>query len=231
MTEMKSSEDIDFSLLLASSVHDIKNSLSMLLSSLDEMIAGQSAHNSEEEKSFGILRGEASRINNALIHLLGIYRLQHRQLNLNLREIYVRDFLEEQIASQQLLFEVNHINVTLQCDDTLTAYFDEQLVAGIIANILVNCAKYTNDQIELIAQADGGGIIIQILDNGRGYPEALLSNLDNSQRGLDFDTGSTNLGLFFAQSIAKLHQCNDQCGSIRLSNRSEGGGCFSLFLP
>ena len=148
---MSEENPIDFSMLLASSVHDIKNSLGMLLTSLEEVIDISTEERPEQRKNYSILRGEASRINNALIYLLGLYRLQNDQLSLNLAEIYIADFLEEQVASQQLLLEVNEVKVSIDCDENLNGFFDENLIAGVINNILVNCAKYTKDEIHLSA--------------------------------------------------------------------------------
>lgn len=226
---MQDENQLDFSMLLASSVHDIKNSLSMLLNSLEEMIDVDDANN-PHKKNFGILHSEASRINHALIHLLGLYRLENNQLNISNDEVYVEDFLEEQVASQQLLFDVNSVNVNIHCDENLTAYFDENLIAGVITNILVNCAKYTQDTIDLYADAEGTGIKIEIKDNGTGYPKHIIDKLDNEERGVDFNSGSTNLGLYFAGEIAQLHKCKGKTGSIMLSN-SDNGGCFTLELP
>lgn len=222
---------LDFSLLLASSVHDIKNSLGMLLTSLDEVIDISSEENPQHRKNYSILRGEASRINNALIYLLGLYRLQNEQLNLNLAEVFIADFIEEQVASQSLLFEVNNISIAIDCDDDLAGYFDENLVAGIINNILVNCAKYTQDTITFIARQEGDYISIVINDNGQGYPLQIIESSSNDERSIDFNSGSTNLGLYFSQQIAAIHQCKDRRGSIQISNLPEGGGSFKLLLP
>lgn len=221
---------IDFSMLLASSVHDIKNSLGMLLSSLDEVIDVTTEDKPEQRKNYSILRSEASRINNALIYLLGLYRLQSDQLSIKLEEIYVCDFLEEQVASQQLLFDLNNIAVSVECDDNLIGFFDENLIAGVINNILVNGAKYTGDSIIIRAWEHQQALQISINDNGQGYPQDLLDTVSNKDRGIDFTSGSTNLGLFFSKEIAALHRSRGEQGSITLNN-SELGGCFTLSLP
>lgn len=226
---MNDKPSIDFSLLLASSVHDIKNSLSMLLNSLEEIIASE-AGNTKLNKNFSILHSEAARINHALIHLLGTYRLDNNQLKVASDEVFVLDFLEEQVASHQLLFDINKVQIHVDCDEALTAYFDEKLIAGVITNILVNCTKYTENTITISARPQQSGIQITIQDNGSGYPDAIINSLSNEERGVDFESGSTNLGLHFAAEIAQLHNCKDQVGAIHLSN-NETGGLFSLYLP
>ena len=228
---MSKDQPIDFSLLLASSVHDIKNSLGMLLTSLDEVVDISKEQRPGHRRSYGILRGEASRINNALIHLLGLYKLQNQQLSLNLEEVFVRDFLEEQVESQKLLFEVYDVEVEIDCNENLTGYFDENMIAGVINNILVNCVKYTDDKILLAASIKNDLLTIDIIDNGQGYPQTIIDDIGNSPRGIDFSSGSTNLGLFFSQKIASIHECKGKTGSIALSNLADGGGRFTLTLP
>ena len=203
----------------------------MLLSSLDEVIELSENAPPEQRKRYSILRGEASRINNALIYLLGLYRMQNNQLAMSLDEVYIADFLEEQLASQQLLLDVNGVTATIDCDADLVGYFDEQLVAGIISNIVVNCAKYTRDSLSLSAKQQDGFLQIAITDNGSGYPQKIIEHLCNSDRSIDFKSGSTNLGLFFSQQIAALHTCKGRSGYIELSNLDTGGGCFKLYLP
>lgn len=220
------------SLLLASSVHDIKNSLGMLLNTLDAVIETTPINSELQRHQFATLRGEAARINNSLIYLLGLYRLQRHELPLQIQEVYVADFLDEQIAANELLFSIRQISVQRDCDEALTGYFDAVLIAGIIGNVLVNAARYANKSICVSAVAsDNGGVIIEISDDGPGFPEKMLESKDHTQRGIDFDSGSTNLGLFFAAEVAYLHRRGEQHGVIELSNLSPNGSHFKLALP
>lgn len=225
-------DQVPTSLLLASSVHDIKNSLSMLLNTLDSVIEATPIHSDAQRHQFSTLRGEASRINNSLISLLGLYRLQSHELPLQIQEIYVADFLDEQIAANELLFSIRQISVRRDCDEALTAYFDPTLIAGVIGNVLVNATHYARQSIRVSASAgDKGSVVIEISDDGPGFPESMLESKDHTQRGIDFNSGSTSLGLFFAAEVANLHRRGEQHGTIDLSNLAPNGSCFKLTLP
>jgi K+-sensing histidine kinase KdpD len=228
---MSEENKIDFSMLLASSVHDIKNSLGMLLNSLEEMVDTSSNKSPEDKKHYATLRGEASRINNSLIYLLGLYHYESNHLSIHADEIYLLDFLEEQVVAQELLFEINSIDVKINCDPSLSGFFDENLISGVINNILVNDVKYTQDKITLNAFMEDEYLIIEIIDNGDGYPKDILEASVDRNKAIDFSSGSTNLGLYFASVIAELHTCKDKAGRIELSNTDEGGGRFKLYLP
>lgn len=223
----------DFSLLLASSVHDMKNSLGMLLTSLDELTSDMGEMNDVQRRQFAILQGEASRIRNDLVYLLGLYRMQVNDLVVGIDEVFVDDFIDQQIAQNELLFNMRNIRVTVQCEKGLTGFFDEELVTGILNNVLVNAARYTRNEITISAYTDAGWLCIDVTDDGAGFPQHMIEQSKDLNRAIDFKTGSTNLGLLFAGKIAALHKSNDgRCGSIQISNKSVNGhGCFRLRLP
>lgn len=232
--------DVPFSMMLASSVHDIKNSLGMLLNTLDSVIEATPNASDLQRSQFGTLRGEAARINNSMIYLLGLYRLQEKQLPLQIQEIFVDDFLEEQIAANELLFSIRQLRITCECDEDLRAYFDPTLIAGILNNVLVNASRYANKTIRVIARPNANnGVVIEVRDDGPGFPEKMLSananapqdQFANDDRGIDFHSGSTSLGLYFAAQVANLHCRGDERGTIELTNQQPNGSCFRLVLP
>jgi K+-sensing histidine kinase KdpD len=222
---------IDISTLLASSVHDIKNSLGMLIGTLDDLVHSKNFESKEDKQQLLVLQSEASRINSSLIHLLGLYRLQQDKLPLQIKEVFVSDLLEETVAGNENLFELQNINVTIDCDPDLAWYFDSQLIGSVINNILINALKYTQKSIAIKAWIENDALKICIDDDGRGYPETILLNQDATTHAINFATGSTNLGLFFAAHISHAHERKNQRGFIVLSNHDNGGGRFTLTLP
>src|SRR5690606_37607816 len=139
---MTDSEDatVDFAFVLASSVHDMKNSLGMLLSTLSSMREQSPLQSSEQAKTYAVLEYEAARINNELVQLLSLYRMQHERLPVQIDEHHIIDILDEQVARNEVLFEARKITLTIDCDDSLRWYFDSELIGGVINNILVNCS-------------------------------------------------------------------------------------------
>lgn len=221
----------DFSLLLASSVHDMKNSLGMLLTSLEDLMTEYPAEDEPHKKHYCVLQSEASRIRNDLIYLLGLYRLQRDEMPVHVEEVYVHDFLQQQVAQNEVLFEIRDISIDVQCEENVVGYFDEDLIAGVLNNVMVNGARYTKDSIVLSAALEDGSLKIQVIDNGSGYPESMLKSSLPYVKGIDFESGSTSLGLHFAAQIAALHHKGEINGSIEIENVPSGGGCFTLVLP
>ncbi|GGY72609.1 sensor histidine kinase [Cellvibrio zantedeschiae] len=224
--------ELDFSFVLASSVHDMKNSLGMLLNTLADVMHEYPPQNDAHAKSYAVLEYEAARINSELIQLLSLYRLDHDKVRAHIDECIVADVLSEQVARNYALLQTRAIDLVLECDEALTGYFDCDLVGGVINNILVNCARYSKSKLKLSAEKTPEGVCITIEDDGPGYPEHMLNASTFSETKGSFAGGRPHLGLMFANRVALMHKSKSQQGFIRLNNESSlGGGCFKLFLP
>lgn len=98
-----------------------------------------------------------------------------------------------------------------------------------IGNLLDNALRYAGDA-RVRLQPRSGGALIVIEDDGPGIPTALLPRItepfvraEDSRAAL---TGGTGLGLTIARDIIAAHG-----GSLRLSNRSQGGLRVEIRLP
>ena len=221
----------DLVMILASCIHDMKNSLALILNSVDHL--GETPKSEDEHKEhLTCLRYEASRLNNDLMNLLGAYRLKEQELPLIIDEHEVWETLHQQYLKNEALLKKYNIDFELDCDPDEIWYYDQELIGGVVNNILVNCARYTKDKMKISAKVKDNQLVISIADNGQGYPEAMLHEPDSSDKPINFKSGSTGLGLYFASQVAKLHKKAQQTGSIQLQNGGDlGGGIFIITLP
>ncbi|MFV1872267.1 MAG: sensor histidine kinase [Oleiphilus sp.] len=222
----------DFSMIIASAVHDMKNSLSMLLHSVDQMCE-ELPEEWKQKNNTTTVKYEAERVNSYLVQLLGLYRLQNEMLSLHIDEYFLSDLLDEQVAHYEPMLTDKNIELSVTADDSFAWYFDREIVMGVLNNALNNASRYTRDQIKIIAKEENNYLIIEIHDDGKGYPQALLDAPPGEiLNNINFQTGSTSLGIYFAEMVTRLHTQGDRKGSIKLSNGGElGGGVFSIYLP
>lgn len=222
---------IDFHDILASSIHDIKNSLSMVVYSLEELVNNSDNHFSNP-KEVHKLQQQTSRTNSGLIQLLTLYKIGENRLFTNAQEQNIEEFLEDLAIQNQSLASSLDITLRYDCDPDLFAYFDENLLQGVLGTVIDNALRYTRDQILVSAAKDDMYHVIRIEDNGEGFPRSMLEMNDVDDTQIDIAEGRTRLGFFFARKIAKLHQSKDRTGFIRLDNNYNlSGGCFSIWLP
>lgn len=221
---------IDFSLVIASAVHDMKNSLGMLLHSIDEL-RQEYAETLSVSARFNTLEYETERVHSDLVQLLGIYRLGEETLSAHTEEHFVPDFLSEQLARHQALLNGHSIQYSIESDD-ITGFFDEDLLTGVLNNTINNAIRYTRGKLLFTARQRNSYLVIGVEDDGEGYPTHMQEAGGPIPGTLDFDSGSTSLGLYFASSIARLHRDGDRFGFIKLHNQGRfGGGVFEIWLP
>ncbi|MDO6443970.1 sensor histidine kinase KdpD [Marinobacter sp. 2_MG-2023] len=222
--------NIDFSMVLALAVHDMKNSLGMLLNSLDELRA-ENEDKLNDFTKFNTLQYEAERIHNDLVQLLGIYRLGDNNLSAHIEEHFVPDFLAQHLARHTPLLKGLGIDYDIDADP-INGFFDADLLTGALNNTLNNAIRYTKSRIRLTANERDGYLVIGVEDDGEGYPESMQHTGTLSFKSLDFNTGSTSLGLFFVSAVADLHSEGERTGYIKLHNDGPlGGGVFEIWLP
>jgi signal transduction histidine kinase len=225
-------KNMDFSSVLASSVHDMKNSLSMLLGTLDDIVMQCGNKDCASTPKFAQLQYEGQRVNNHLIQLLAIYRIENATYTPHITEHSLADFLEESALLSETLLAPKGISIECVCKTDLTGFFDREMVAGVVNNVVNNAYRYSKDRIRLSAQQSGDFVEISIEDNGRGYPANMLCAHSDQLKEINFKSGSTGLGLYFSSLVAKIHKSKGRQGYIACSNGGiEGGGKFSIFLP
>ena len=229
---MKPAPEFDYSTLLASSIHEVKNSLNMLLNSVDQVVSEYNEESCPAYKTFSQIQYESKRINDDLVELLAIYRIRNNQYAANIDEYSVLDFLYENVAQHEAMILNRKINYKIECNDKLNWFFDRALLTGVISNVINNLYKYTKNKLHISAVKKESFLLIKIMDNGPGYPQdMLISNIDN-QKAISFDSASTGLGLYFSRLVAELHKNKGQHGYIATTNDGlDGGGCFSIYLP
>ncbi|MDH3353643.1 MAG: HAMP domain-containing histidine kinase [Chromatiales bacterium] len=228
-----SKKDNSFSEILASSIHDVKNSIGVLLNSLEMMMdaAGDNKTHSCPTEELSQLEYQTKRISNNLVQLLAIYRIDNENYEPYLQQQSVSEFVDDCITLNAPLLKGRSITIDYECDDSLDWSFDTNLVTGIVNNTIVNSSRYTNGKILISASVENGFLRIDIDDNGRGYPDMML-DYGNHKTEIDFTTGSTGLGIHFIDISTKLHNNGKDSGYMKLANDGRlGGGVLSIFLP
>jgi signal transduction histidine kinase len=228
----ESTRQLDFSTVLASSAHDIKNSLAILLGSLSEIDSNCLKEIGPCRELLLRAKQEGDRVNRDLIQLLTLYRIEQSNYCLNQTEVVIADFLDDILMEHQDLLASHDITLEIENKVTDHAYFDEALVGGIINTVIGNAHRYTENRIRIDASLGDGYLVLSVMDNGPGYPKPLLQSGKKEQQQINFGTGSTGLGFYFASHVAALHKNKGRTGYIQISNDGiNQGGRFSLYLP
>jgi signal transduction histidine kinase len=223
---------VDMATFLASSAHDMKNSICLLIRGLEGILGTVDPKEFAAYDDLAQMTYEAKRVNSNLIQLLTLYKIGQEIYPFDPRPVTLSDFIDLIAAQSTELLKSQGVALEFESEPDLYWDFDEDLIAGIIGNAFNNAIHYTHDQVRLSAARVDDCLELRIEDNGTGYPQHMLDECADSMRGVDFASGSTGLGLYFSAIVARMHRQRERFGEIRLENGGTlGGGCFILRLP
>ena len=110
---------------------------------------------------------------------------------------------------------------------------DQTRLIQVVANLLNNAAKYTQQGGEIVLQLDGtaDSVQLRVCDNGIGLPQDLLPFVFDlfvqGERSPDRSQGGLGLGLALVKNMVELHG-----GTVSARSEGQGKGSeFSIDLP
>src|SRR5471032_430601 len=236
-------------LFLASTVHDMKNSISVLSGTLENLLDARARHPDGAEADLATEAGasaaapaaaypqmaqmlyQTKRLNDNLIQLLALYKEVGKPSYPFEPQPQLVSELVGQVASQaRILLASKGITLDLDFPPELIWTYDEDLIIGVLVHAINNAIRYTADRIRLAAAQSGDYLELRVEDNGGGFPPAMLQagasamDLAPANAKVNFLTNSSGLGLYFASEVAKMHSHRQRRGAI-------AGGVFVLRLP
>lgn len=227
----------DLLLFLASTAHDMKNSISVLSGTLERLLVDAAPGSAAAYPQMAQMLYQTRRLNDNLMQLLALYkRVGTPAYPFDVQPIEAGQLLDQIVALGRVLLDAKGIALEVALDRDLIWHLDEDLIVGVVSHAVNNAAHYTRDRIRLALCEVDGLLEIRVEDNGAGYPAALLAagaaGLSDVASGIDFRTNSAGLGLYFSREVARMHRHRGRHGEVRLENGgSFGGGCFVLSLP
>jgi len=221
------SSGIDLSTLMSITVHDIKNDINHLIGKVERIELEQA----KPLPALGDIKADAIHINHQLVQLLALYKADEGLLKPFINQYGFTEFLDEKCMQHQSYAKAQHKAISVHCDDSLFAFFDESLISSVVDSALENALRYAKTSVQLRAEHAAPYHVIHIEDDGKGYPEDVIHQPIQS-KSIDQQSKHTGLGFHFAQSILDLHSNQEHKGYFELGKSDTlGGARFSIFLP
>jgi signal transduction histidine kinase len=104
-----------------------------------------------------------------------------------------------------------------------------KLLRRAVRNLLENARRYSNGEVNVDLQRQGGQAVLRVRDHGPGVPVAERERIFEPfyrLPGASEREGSVGLGLALVRSITQRHH-----GSVRCEDNPGGGASFVLRLP
>ena len=166
--------------------------------------------------------------------ILELSRIEAGRYAMNVTTIDLDDLLNTAIRKMQSRFDDRQQHIRTDIRSGLPAlHGDMRAVNQIITNLLSNANKFTPDggEISVVAvAAPGGGIDIEVTDNGIGMAEddlpRMLEPFTQVDGSLSRRYEGTGLGLALATTLAKLHN-----GRVELDSKLGQGTTARVHFP
>ena len=124
------------------------------------------------------------------------------------------------------------IEIAVECPEDLVAKINAPLLEQAIINLIDNAIKYSDPgaTVRVTAARDQAGIMIRVMDNGRGiapnHLPRLFERFYRVDKARSRELGGTGLGLAIVKHIMMAHQ-----GTVHVESTVGRGSTFSLRLP
>jgi len=130
------------------------------------------------------------------------------------------------VTAMQRLHSERRLTFIVDISTSTTANCDEGDLSEILSNLMDNACKWAVRNIAISAHCTGGGVVIEIVDDGPGIPGELRARVFDVGARLDESKAGSGLGLAISRDLARLYG-----GDLELMDAPTGGLLARLRLP
>jgi len=218
---------------LANTSHELRTPLNGIIGiaeSLREGVAGELS--SQAKTNLSMIVSSGKRLSALINDILDFSKLKHKELELHLKPIGLREIVEVVLTLSQPLLANKPIKLhNAIAVDLPAAHADENRVQQIFYNLIGNAIKFTETgTIEVSAQAMNSHLKITVSDTGIGIPidkqGRIFESFEQLEGGTDRNYGGTGLGLAVTKRLIQLHG-----GDLWVKSTLGVGSQFTFTLP
>lgn len=218
---------------LATLAHELRNPLAPVRQAADVLRLPGSTEE-QKRRSLDVIERQVGNMALLLDDLLEVSRITRGMLALRKRDVELHAVIDAALEAAQPLIDKRRHSVTLELPAQETWFeADELRLAQIVANLLTNAAKYTDEggAIRIAAERQGEDIVIRVRDSGIGIEQEALDEIfrmfTRVKAASARPAGGLGIGLALAKGLVELHG-----GSIEARSDGTGKGSeFTVRLP
>jgi PAS domain S-box-containing protein len=218
---------------LAMLAHELRNPLAPIRSALD-VLERKPRDPEVSHWAHAVIDRQTRQLSRLVDDLLDVSRITRGKIALNWEIVDLRESIEQVAEALRPMIRMRRQTLELALPNArLPVRVDATRLEQVIANLLGNANKYTQDggRICIKAAAIGDIASVTVSDNGLGMSADLIPRVFDlfvqGERGLDRRGGGLGVGLTLAKRLTQLLH-----GSLTASSAGPGlGSEFTLDLP
>lgn len=219
-------------------VHDLRNPLTSMITSLDMMVLKQpQGFPPEQEQLMAIARRSTQQMLSLVNAILDTARLEQGEMPLHKKRLALPALVEEVVHSQSVLAQEKRLRLEQAFPADLPPVMaDPELIRRVLQNLVGNAIKFTpedglisigaHSQAPAANSAEHPRLVLFVRDNGPGIPPELKGHLfQKFVTGRQTGHGS-GLGLAFCRLAVEAHG-----GKAWVESEPGQGSTFYVALP
>jgi two-component system, sensor histidine kinase len=213
--------------------HELRNPLAPLVAGLaliERGLAAQPIDTQRLHRTRETMERQVHYLARLVDDLLDVSRIHSGKIELRKETVTLTDVIEQAIAAvKPALEQRKHQLVTQLPDQPVTFSADLVRLTQVLANLLNNAIRYTDDggKISLTCQCVDDFVAIHVVDNGRGIPDDLLPKIFDMFVQERTGGGGLGLGLTLVERLVALHG-----GRVEAHSQGPGQGArFTVHIP
>jgi signal transduction histidine kinase len=211
--------------------HELRNPLAPITTALYLM---RLRHQGIAEKERGVIERQVEHLVRLVDDLLDVSRLTQGKVELRRQRVEVSEIVAKAIETASPLLEQHGHHLAVDVPPSgLAVDGDVTRLGQVIANLLINAAKYTRSggRIAVEGARRGAEIVLAVRDDGIGIDREMLPKIFDlfmqERQALDRSQGGLGLGLAIVRSLIAMHG-----GSVSAHSAGRGHGSeFTVRLP
>jgi len=216
---------------LAMLSHELRNPLAPITNAVHMLGSGDAT---KVEWARDVLDRQVKQLCRLVDDLLDVSRITHGKIELRLEAVDVAEVINVAVETVRPFVDArSHALTVTPPSQPVRVRGDFARLAQVLANLLNNAAKYTEDggQIALSADREGGQIVFRVRDSGMGIPKESLGSIFEPFRQLgpaiDRPQGGLGVGLTLVKRLVDKHG-----GAVEVSSAGpKAGSEFVVRLP
>ncbi|MBF0153913.1 MAG: DUF4118 domain-containing protein [Magnetococcales bacterium] len=215
--------------LLASLSHDMRTPVAAMAGIADAMQLSSPPLSATHMDLLNTMRRQVRLILSDIDKLLDMADLQTDHVTLHKEWQLLEEVIGSAIKTSALVLEGCEVRINI--DDGLPLLeMDAMMMERVFCNLLENAARHTpaGSRIDIDAYVKEGQVIVDVTDNGPGFPPGTEESMFEKFVHGKSRTGMSGVGLGLAVVRAVLQAHN---GAIHAENRPEGGVKIEFSLP
>ncbi|MGR8933957.1 MAG: PAS domain S-box protein [Gammaproteobacteria bacterium] len=219
---------------LATLAHELRNPLAPLRNAV-EILRQRNSNAPEADKLRAMMERQISQLTRLVDDLLEVSRISRGKIELRFAAAPLTSVVDDAVDTSRPYIDAGKHRLSVSLPQTpLILYVDATRITQVLANLLINAAKFTpgGGSIELCAALGAGpsgapGLVLCVCDNGIGVPDDMREHVFDMYAQVAHPGSGLGIGLTLVRKLVNMHG-----GEVSVHSNGTGRGSkFRIWLP